>query len=233
MEFTHNNDMVVEGIAVSNDLEALNVELVQNIRKVAILNKLLVNVYDTDTIESLADRENAKQCELKENNVQHVKPAYLGMRKLMCDYTGSTDNLCEVYIPYHRLCGVICSKEHLEDAIKDCVSYCERQYIFPMGNLTQFIEERGFKFFNVQRTSGAIDGMWQIEKCDNLVTTIMPDDQEGGCGIYLAINIDTPEYLHKAVSINRLCRMNGISSELKDDILVYLKQQLYDHYKVC
>lgn len=232
MEFAHNNDIVVEGVAVSIDLEATNVEPVQNIRKVAILDRVLINVYDIDTIYSLAERENIKQYTLAENNAQHVKPAYLGMRKMMCDYTGSMDNLCEVHIPYQRLCGIICGKEHLVDAIRDCVSYCEKNCIFPMGNLTQFIEERGFKFFNVQRTSGAIDGNWQIDKGDDLATTIMPDNQEGGCGIYLAINVDTPEYLHKGVSINRLCRMNGISEEVKEEILVYLKQQLHDHYKV-
>lgn len=234
MEFLYNDDQnVVEvvGIQVENEeVEAENVEIAQNIRKVALLNGTIHEVFDDSAIDALAERENIKQNALQEQNVTHVKPAYLGMRRPMCDYTGKPDDLREVHIPYEHNIGIMCNEKYVQIAVKDCISYCEENFIFPACDLKQFMEERGFKFFNVLRTSGTIESVWQIEKGYAVKSCTMPETQEGGCGIYLEINIDTPEYLHKPISINRLCRMNDISPKIKEEMLIYLKQQLYDYY---
>jgi hypothetical protein len=81
----------------------------------------------------------------------------------------------------------------------------------------------------VQRSSGAIENGWQIEK-GYISTVKMTEDLEGGCGIYLAQNPDIPDHLHKPISIHRLCRMNNISDELKEEMMNYLKEQLYKYY---
>lgn len=232
MEFVNNSIIEVESVPVVDCTEALNVEAVPNIQKVALLNGIIVPVWDEDTIADLAERETIKKYALKENNVTHVEPFSLRMRRSMCEYTGQTENVHEVYLPYDRLTGIMCSQENVANAVRDCISYCEKNCIFPMNNLAQFMEERGFKYFKVLRTSGEIAENWQIEQSDELVTTEMPELHGGGCGIFLAVNMETPDYLHKHVSVDRLCKMNNISSELKEEMLNYLKLQLHNYYNV-
>lgn len=192
----------------------------------------IVNVVDAGTIELLGKKLTTLQNELQENPVTHVEPGSFCMRRSMCDYTGNTDNICEVYLPFEHLYGIMCCKDYLKNAIDDCIKYCKTHAMYPIGNLASFLDQRGFNMFKVLRTSGAIDDNWKIDTIEK--TTIGIQTCDGyECAIYLAINIDKEEsFLHKPVNINKLCELNNIPESVKCELLTYLEEQLYEHYKM-
>lgn len=158
-------------------------------------------------------------------------PLSLRLRRQKCDYTDKTNDLHEVHIPFDPHTGIICCEDYLQTAISDTIDYCEKNHIYPAGDLAEFMRKRGYTFFNVNRSSGEISTDWEIET-GQYITTCSCDTKTGPvCYIYLGINFGTPKSLHKAVNIDELCKMNTISDELKGEIMAHLNEKLHEHFK--
>lgn len=240
MEFTDNKDIANSYydtsqqvfIDISKIPPSVDFQSIPEILRIAELNGKLVNVFDTETIKTLDKKLTVQQHELQEKHAEHVEPASFCMRRSMCDYTGKLNDIYEVYLPFERLYGIMCCKDYVQNAVNDCITYCKRNHIYPIGNLSIFLAQHGFTMFKVLRTSGTIDDDWQIDTNEKATIGMATCDGRYVCGIYLATNVDSDEdFLHKPINVDKLCELNNISEDVKSELLIYLDEQLHDHYR--
>lgn len=164
---------------------------------------------------------------------EKITPRRMVLCQQKCQYTGTLENVDIICVPGDRLFGIFYSENYKASAVRDIKEWCNTHMIYPVTNrVSQFFAENGLETFQSKRTSGQIEDQYEINiHYVEGGATYMHSD--GSLCIPVIRRIPDPitgVQITKHMKIDVLCQLNGVSEELKQKIIKFLKDELDVYY---
>lgn len=164
-----------------------------------------------------------KDCNYVLENMHHIKLDRC-VTSQKCDYSGACENLLYIPVPgtYDRC--VVCTEQYLCQAFEDIKKYCRENLIFPQYNLKTFMKERGYSTFTIDGYPNMSFDRFSEFSPNGLQFTRKDDDIKTG-KVLVEFSFSS-RCCGKFKNINELGEFIEISEELKQEIMLFLNNEL-------